>query len=82
MRELFATFEDALDEQWYSPQEFICEGNLVVVPLRWGGRGKQSGVTVEDGRETWVFTVRDGLISRVREYATKEAALKAVGLSE
>jgi ketosteroid isomerase-like protein len=31
---------------------------------------------------TWVLTLRDGRISRVREYATKHDALEAVGLRE
>ena len=80
VRELFATFEDVLDEQWYSPRELIPAGDFVVVPLRWGGRGKTSGVTVEEREETWVLTVQDGAITRVREYATREPALEAVGL--
>ena len=54
VRELLATFEDVLDEQWYSPRELIPAGDLVVVPLRWGGRGKTSGVRVEEREETWV----------------------------
>ena len=33
-----------------------------------------------DADETHVFTVHDGKIVRVREYRTKDAALKAVGL--
>ena len=82
MRELFATFDEVLDEQWYSPLEFISVGDLVVVPLRGGGRGKTSGVTVEETEETWVFTVRHGAISLVREYATKEAAIQAAGLAQ
>jgi ketosteroid isomerase-like protein len=82
VRELLATFEDVLDEQWYSPRELIPAGELVVVPLRWGGRGKTSGVKVEEREETWVLTLQDGAITRVTEYATKEAALDAVGLSE
>jgi ketosteroid isomerase-like protein len=81
VRELFATFEDVFDEQWYSPRELIHAGDLVVVPLRWGGRGKTSGVTVEEREETWVLTVGGGAITRVREYATKEGALQAAGLS-
>jgi hypothetical protein len=81
MQELFATFEDALEVQWYSPREFIPVGDLVVVPLRWGGRGKRSGVTVEEREETWVFSVQHGAITQVREYATKEAAFEAAGLS-
>jgi ketosteroid isomerase-like protein len=82
VRELLATFEDVLDEQWYSPRELIPAGELVVVPLRWGGRGKTSGVKVEEREETWVLTLQDGAITRVTEYATKEAALDAVRLSE
>ena len=82
IRELFASFDDALDEQWYSPREFIPAGDLVVVPLRWGGRGQASGVAVEERAETWVLTVQRGTIIRVREFATKEAALEAVGPSE
>jgi uncharacterized protein len=80
VRELFATFDDALDEQWYSPRGLIDAGDLVVVPLRWGGRGKISGVTGEERQETWVLTVRDGAITRVREFATKQGALQAAGL--
>ena len=80
MRELLATFEDALDEQWYSPREFIPAGDLVVVPLHWGGRGKTSGVKVEEREETWVLTLQDGAIIRVTEYPTKEAALEALDL--
>jgi ketosteroid isomerase-like protein len=80
VRELLATFEDVLDEQWYSPRELIPAGDLVVVPLRWGGRGKTSGATVEEREETWVLTLRDGAIIRVTEYPTKEAALEALDL--
>ena len=50
-----------------------------MVPLRWGGSGRGSGVEFEE-QETWVFTVRDGSICRVKEYTTKRAALDAVGL--
>jgi ketosteroid isomerase-like protein len=51
------------------------------VPLRWGGRGQASGVTVEERDETWVLTLRHGTIARVQEYATTQAALEAAGLS-
>lgn len=42
MERLFAAFRDALDDTWYEPLEFIDVGDQVVVPLRWGGRGKGS----------------------------------------
>jgi ketosteroid isomerase-like protein len=81
VRALFARFRDVMDEMWFQPEEFILAGEQVVVPLRWGGRGRGSGLPFEE-REAWAFTVRDGVITRVKEYATTQAALEAAGWSE
>jgi ketosteroid isomerase-like protein len=81
VRALFSRFRDVMDEMWFEADDFILTGDRVVVPLRWGGRGKASGVVFEE-RETWVFTVGNGVIVRVEEHGTREAALEAVGLSE
>jgi hypothetical protein len=51
----------------------------VVVPLRWGGRGKVSGAASELS-ETWVFTLRAGKVADVKEFANGSAALEAAGL--
>lgn len=65
---------------WIEPQELIPVGeDQVVAPLKWGGRGKGSGVDFQESRETWVFTVRAGKIARAKEFATREEALTAVG---
>jgi ketosteroid isomerase-like protein len=53
-----------------------------VVPLSWGGRGRASGVEIAEPEETWVFTLRDGKVVHVKEYASKNAALEAAGLTE
>ena len=45
-RRLLAAFDEVLDH-WYRPVEFIQVGGQVVVPLRWGGRGKVSGAASE-----------------------------------
>jgi ketosteroid isomerase-like protein len=82
MRRLFATFREVLDETWYRPMDFIDAGDRVVVPLRWGGRGTASGVDIAEPEETWVFTLRDGKVVHVKEYASKTAALEAAGLRE
>jgi ketosteroid isomerase-like protein len=82
MRRLFATFDEVLDKSWYSPQEFIDAGDQVVVVLRWGGRGKTSGVPFEERDEAWIFTVRNGKVIRVREYPSKNEALEAAGMRE
>ena len=81
-RQLHATFDEVVDETWYLPLEFIPTGNQVVVPLRWGGLGFGSRAAFAAREETWVFTLRDGRIRQVREYATKQEALEAAGLRE
>jgi ketosteroid isomerase-like protein len=82
MKRLFATFRDALEDTWYEPLEFIDAGEQIIVPLRWGGRGRGSGVEVTESEETWVFTLRSGRIVFVREFSDRSAALEAAGLKE
>ena len=83
VRKLFSRFTDVMEDIWFRPEEFIQVGeDGVVVPLRWGGRGKGSGLDFEEGRETWIFVVRDSRIVRIREFATREEALEAAGLRE
>jgi ketosteroid isomerase-like protein len=82
-RRLDARFSEVMEDMWFRPAEFIAAGeDEVVVPLTWGGRGKGSGVTFEERPETWIFTVRGGKILRVKEFATRDQALAAVGLHE
>jgi hypothetical protein len=52
------------------------------VPLRWGGLSLGSRVAFAAREETRVFTMRDGSIRHLREYATKKEALEAAGLRE
>ena len=80
--ELAARFDEAFEEQGYEALDYIEAGERVVVPLRWWGRGRTSGVTVVERQETWVFTVRGHAITVVEEFATREEALEAVGLRE
>jgi ketosteroid isomerase-like protein len=83
VRRLHARFDEVTEDRWYRPEEFIAVGDdQVVVPLTWGGRGKGSGLNFEERRETWVLTVRAGKIARIREFATREQALTAVGLRD
>lgn len=63
-------------------QRFSVGKDQIVVPLRWGGKGKGSGLNFEESQETWIFTVRNAKIVRVTEFATRKQALKAAGLSE
>jgi ketosteroid isomerase-like protein len=76
---LTARFDEVLDEIYFEPVEVIEAGGRVIARLRWGGRGKGSGVEFEE-EETWVFTFREGKIARVDEFATKREALESVGV--
>jgi ketosteroid isomerase-like protein len=82
MRRLFAAFREALDETWYRPLEFIDGGDQIVVPIRWGGRGRGSGIEIAESEEFWVFTLRNGKIVHLKEYAARNPALDAAGLRE
>jgi ketosteroid isomerase-like protein len=82
MERLTRTFDEVLDESWYSPREFLDIDDQVVVVLSWGGRGKTSGIAFEERGETWIFTLRDGKVIRIKEYSSKDEALEAAGLSE
>lgn len=82
VRRLLARFSDVMDDVWFRPQEVIDAGDRVIAPISWGGRGRASGIELEEREETWVYTFRDGKIARVQEYATKQQALEAVGLRE
>jgi ketosteroid isomerase-like protein len=75
-----------LREQWQTirvePQDFIIAGDdVVVVPVRLIGVGKQSGAeTTANAAHLWIL--RDGKVIRQTTFQTKPEALEAAGLSE
>ena len=56
-------------------------GDRVVVTARHRGRGRESGVSV-DARFYEIYSLRDGKIVRVDEFAERIEALEAAGLRE
>jgi ketosteroid isomerase-like protein len=73
----YETFEN-IDSQ---TEELIDGGEHVVAMLRVVGQMKGSDATI-DMRLGIVYTVRDGLIVRGREYSSREEALAAAGLAD
>ena len=56
-------------------------GGLVFLSANYGGSGRASGAVVRDER-AYLYRVRDGLITRVQLFLTREAAMKAASLPE
>ena len=82
MRDYLQDWIDTFDEYKVEPVELIdAREDVVVAVLRFGGRAKRSGVETDQIMAA-VFEIRDGKIARGREYATREQALEAAGLSE
>jgi ketosteroid isomerase-like protein len=73
--------------EWLSPwedwrcqaEEFVTNGEFVVVLARYIGRGKESGVTVDtEGAHLW--RMRDGRAIRLEVFSSRSRALAAAGL--
>jgi ketosteroid isomerase-like protein len=62
-------------------ERFIDAGDAVVVFTRQSGKAKASGFPFEADFAD-VMHLRDGLVVRMTQYRTREAALEAVGLRE
>ena len=62
-------------------EEFLDNGDYVVVRTRQTGSGKSSGVPME-GVFWFVCQMREGKIVRMHVLNTEQAALKAAGLAE
>jgi len=63
------------------PEAYIDAGDQVVVAVRYSGRGRASGLELED-RLFEVHTLRDGKVARKRDFRTRAEALEAAGLEE
>ena len=80
-RRLVAGIREAVPDLQVEVEELFLAGDVVVVCLRFSGRGRDSGVPVEI-RETHLARLRDRKVIELREYREKDAALEAVGLRE
>jgi ketosteroid isomerase-like protein len=82
MRAYVQDWFDMFDDVRWEPVELIdAGGDQVVALVRLTGRAKLSGAET-DMTYAVVHTIRDGKAAVGREYATREQALEAAGLSE
>ena len=76
-----AEWIENFDDWTATPEEFLDSGDQVLVRVHQTMRGQGSGVPVE-GDAWFLFSVREGKISRFVIHAREMDALEAAGLSE
>jgi uncharacterized protein len=82
MRVMLADRDEVWEEFRLEPDEFVDGGDRVVVIGRWVGKGKGSGIEVQQP-VAHVFTLHDGRVVRVElGYTGRGDALEAAGLQE
>jgi len=72
--------DETFDELRLEPQEFVDVGDRVATRLRHHGRGKRSGLEINEAMYHQVATFRGGLIVRMEYFGEWSEALAAVGL--
>jgi ketosteroid isomerase-like protein len=77
IRETWEAWEDFREEN----ERLIGVGNKVLSLQTIAGRGRASGAEVR-APGALIWTLRDGLVTRVETFPDRTEALKAVGLSE
>jgi ketosteroid isomerase-like protein len=81
VRELQSLLEEAFSEIRIEADELRPSGDAVVVLGHLVVKGRASGAEGRSAR-AWVFTLRDGKITRQQTFQDQGAALASVGLGE
>jgi ketosteroid isomerase-like protein len=81
VREALRGWFEAWDSISYQPTELIDADDEVLAFVGVTARGRASGAGVSYGHGQ-LWTLRDGLVVRMRVFGDREAALRAAGLSE
>jgi ketosteroid isomerase-like protein len=79
--EYLTVLDSEFEEIRLEQGEFVEVGEQVLVPVRWRGVGKSSGVEGEFSF-TAVFTIAGGKVVRARNYSTEAEALEALGAGD
>lgn len=74
--------DETFEELRLDPQEFVDAGDRVATRLRHFGRGKGSGIEIDEELYHQVVTFRAGRMVRIEYFAEWPEALAAAGLGE
>lgn len=81
VRRFWGSFGDAMEGVYLEGQEFTAVGDKVLVDTKLHARGRTTGIETEQ-RAFLVWTLREGLVTRVETFAERGQALEAAGLQE
>jgi ketosteroid isomerase-like protein len=73
--------DETMEELRLEPQEFVDAGDHVATRLRHYGKGKRSGVEIDEEMYHQVATFRAGRMVRIEYFGEWSEALQAAGLS-
>ena len=82
IRRFWTGLDETFDGLRLHPQEFLDAGDHVATRLRHSGRGKESGIEIEEELYHQVATFRAGKMVRIEYFAEWSEALQAAGLRE
>jgi ketosteroid isomerase-like protein len=82
VRQFWERIDETMEELQLKPQEHVDAGERIATRLRHYGRGRGSGVVIDEELYHQVATFRDGRIVRLEYFADWDAALEAAGLRE
>jgi ketosteroid isomerase-like protein len=81
LREFTRSQAEAFEQMWVQPAEFVDADDRIVVPVRFGGKARHTGIeTALSVAHVW--TIHGGKVSRLDMYRSREQALEAVGLQK
>jgi uncharacterized protein len=81
VRRYLGSFGDAMEGVYFEGQEFSSVGDKVLVDTKLHARGRTTGIETEQ-RAFVVWTLREGMVTRVETFAEQGQALEAAGLQE
>ena len=81
VRRWWGSFGDAMEGVYFEGREFTSVGDKVLVDTKLHACGRTTGIETEQ-RAFLVWTLREGLVTRVETFAEQGRALEAAGRQE
>jgi ketosteroid isomerase-like protein len=82
IRRFWEQLDEHMEELQLVPQEFVDAGERVATRLRHRGRGKGSGVELDQELYHQVISFREGRMVRIEYFAEWAEALEAAGVAD